>query len=99
MIKGKLETKDGRDVLFLGLSQENLSRLVADEPMRIQGAELASIGLPAVDVVIMYGTTEAAIVEQLRAHGMIDDTATVRHERECGHPECLGSHSDVVPGP
>jgi hypothetical protein len=59
----------GQPVLFLGLSGENVTRLSAGEPIYIRGEDLAALGLPAVPVVIHYGRTEQAILDELAEHG------------------------------
>lgn len=54
---------DGRPLLILGLSGENMTRLMADEPIRI---DLAPLGLPDITVLVVGGRTEEAIMDQLR---------------------------------
>jgi hypothetical protein len=49
------------------LSEENMARLVAGEPILIRAEELVALGVPAMQVVICYGKTEAAILKELRA--------------------------------
>lgn len=66
MIKARGE-KDGRPVLLLGLSRANVERLQADQPIVISADELEAMGLPAVQVVILAGETEATIAAQLGA--------------------------------
>lgn len=66
MIKARGE-KDGRPVLLLGLSRANVERLQADQPIVISADELEAMGLPAVEVVILAGETEATIAAQLGA--------------------------------
>lgn len=51
-----------RPVMILGLSGENVTRLVAGEPIRFDAED---IGLPPCTVVIMYGRTEAEIAAAL----------------------------------
>lgn len=68
MIKAMATGADGRSVLILGLSFENLNRLRAnpgDDHIRIDGKE---IGLP-IDVVIFAGETEAHCAEALGGIG------------------------------
>lgn len=55
-------------MLLLGLSGENVTRLMADEPIKFN---LAELGLPPMVVVIVGGRTEDAIVAQLRANGLL----------------------------
>jgi hypothetical protein len=40
---------------------------VAGEPILIRAEELVALGVPAMQVVICYGKTEAAILKELRA--------------------------------
>jgi hypothetical protein len=70
VIKETLQTALGQQVLFLGLSGENVTRLVAGEPIRIGAHEVAGLGLPAVEVVIRYGRTEQDILDEVQAHGL-----------------------------
>lgn len=53
--------------LVLGLSRENIKRLLAGQPIRFNLSELA---LPAGQVVIFFGETEAAMLKDLEAHGL-----------------------------
>jgi hypothetical protein len=69
MIKAPGRTPDGRPLLLLGLSAENMTRLMADEPIVIDTDQLgnAFAGMPSMAIVIVGGRTEDAIVEQLHA--------------------------------
>jgi hypothetical protein len=51
---------DGRPMMLLGLSGENVTRLVAGEPIVFDGDEVGYAG----KVVIVYGNTEEAIAQQ-----------------------------------
>lgn len=68
MIKATGKTGDGRPMVLLGLSGENVTRLMADEPIRF---DLAELGLPSMVVVIVGGRTEDAITEKLREAGLL----------------------------
>lgn len=70
MIKAATQTGLGVPLAFFGLSGENITRLVAGEPVRVKAAEMQQMGLPAVEVVIHYGRTEQDIVDEMRAHGI-----------------------------
>lgn len=70
MIKARGQARDGRPVVILGLSGENMTRLVADKPIRF---DLAELGLPPCMVVIMYGTTEQAITARLAAFRLLGE--------------------------
>lgn len=65
MIKARGEAKDGNLLLVLGLSGENITRLVAGEPVYIGASELTGMGFPAMHIGIVYGKTERAILKQL----------------------------------
>lgn len=65
MIKATAVGRDGKVVLVLGLSFENLNRLRAhpgDDHIRIKGEE---IGLP-LDVMLFAGETEAHLAETMK---------------------------------
>ena len=70
MIKAAGKTGLGLPLLLLGLSGENVTRLTAGEPIRIQGADMAALGFPPMEIVIHYGRTEREIVDELKAHGI-----------------------------
>lgn len=68
MIKGRGETKTGEPLLLIGLSHENLSRLVADEPILF---DTGPLGLPPMKVAIMAGKTEAEIARHFKTAQVI----------------------------
>lgn len=68
MIKGVGRGPDGRPVVFLGLSAANVARLMADQLIHL---DLAELGLPACTVVILGGHTEADITRRLEADGRL----------------------------
>jgi len=72
VIKAAGRTADGKPMASLGLSGENMTRLMADEPIVLN---LADLGLPQVVVVIVGGRTEAAITEQLRSARLLPEEA------------------------
>lgn len=49
-------------VILLGLSGENITRLMADEPILIN---LAELGLPPLRIALIGGRTEADIVQDI----------------------------------
>lgn len=63
MIKALLNMENGEKVVLLGLSAENMTRLMADEPIPI---DLADLDLPHQRII--GGPTEEAITESLRAY-------------------------------
>lgn len=62
MIKGLLRETTGTPVVVLGLSGENMTRLMANEPIVVQ---LAELGLKPMKILIVGGRTEEAIAAQL----------------------------------
>ena len=70
MIKAAGKTGPGQPLLMLGLSGENVTRLAAGEPIRIPAQHMAELGLPPIEIVIHYGRTEEAILDDLKAHGV-----------------------------
>ena len=70
MIKALGRTGLGLPLLILGLSGENVTRLTAGEPIRITVPQMQQLGLPPMEIVIHYGRTEQAIIEEMRAHGL-----------------------------
>lgn len=68
MLKASGRAGDGRPLVILGLSGENMTRLMADEPIEF---DLVDLGLPPTQVVIVGGRTEDDIAEQLRGRGLL----------------------------
>lgn len=84
MIKALLRDSLGRTVVLLGLSGENVTRLMADEPIKIN---LAELGLPPLQIAIVGGHTEADITTQLEQHyGPLPFTCP-RCRRTSHHPD------------
>ena len=61
-----------KPLVVIGLSGENMTRLLADEPITF---DLAELGLPSTIVLIVGGRTEDAIAEQLRSSGLLAENA------------------------
>jgi hypothetical protein len=59
---------DGKPLVLIGLSGENMARLMADEPIRFN---LADLGMPPTVVLIVGGRTEDDIANRLRAAGLL----------------------------
>lgn len=75
MLTGMGRHKDGRPVLMLGLSGENVARLVAGEPIMFDAARRvgpagADDGAPDCWVVVAYGKTDIDLLTHLRQVGM-----------------------------
>ncbi len=70
MIKASGRTVDGTPVLMMGLSGENIARLMNGEPITFDTADL---GLPQLRIVVLGGRTEADIAISIRSNFRIDD--------------------------
>jgi hypothetical protein len=62
VIKAVAHDTLGQPTVILGLSGENITRLMADEPILIN---LADLGLPPLRIAIIGGRTEQAIADRL----------------------------------
>ncbi len=67
MIKAVGQVKDGVPLVVLGLSSENFTRLLANEPIAI---DMAEMGLPPMQVLIVGRKTEREIAEHLEDIGL-----------------------------
>jgi len=72
MIKAVLKESNGRTILLLGLSEENIKLLQQDRPMLLDLASLPSTSaldglLKEAKIAIIAGKTEESIVNRLRA--------------------------------
>lgn len=70
MIKAGGKTKQGNDLLLLGLSGENVTRLVAGEPIHVSTDDMTELGLPPMVILVHYGRTEEDILAEMRSFGM-----------------------------
>lgn len=64
-------TADKKPLLIVGISGENMTRLMAQEPIRL---DLAQHGLPDTVLVLIGGRTEQAMHERLVALGWLPPT-------------------------
>lgn len=65
MIRAKVTAPNGRQLMIVGLSGENVTRLAAGEPIFKQ---MEDAGFPGIDLVILYGKTEddaKTLIDQL----------------------------------
>ncbi len=66
MVKFSGKTRAGADILGIGLSRENCRRLLEGHPIRFAAAEMIpGLALTPVEVVIVGGEDEAAIVREI----------------------------------
>lgn len=75
MIKAAGRTGDGTPLLVLGLTGENMTRLMAGEPITFTTADLPgaveAVGMPAVQVILVGGRDDAAVTKTLQAQGLL----------------------------
>ena len=69
MIKARLGGTT-KPTALLGISGENITRLLADEPILVH---LADIGMADIDIVIVAGKTELDILAALERVGLLTD--------------------------
>lgn len=62
-----IKARKGNALVF-GLSENNIQRLKQDQPIKFN---LRELGLPELDIFIMYGTTEEEIQKDFLKHGII----------------------------
>jgi len=80
MIRARATSADGRPVILLGLTRENIRRLVElGEPIHVSGE---SLGLESriASVNIVFGETAQGIYDSLRAGGAVTDETIVYGE-------------------
>lgn len=69
MIKATGQDGEGNPLLILGVTRENVTRMIAGKPIRVTAAEMVTMGLAPVELIIHYGPTEKAIMQELRRLG------------------------------
>lgn len=100
MIKATARDSTGQAIVILGLSGENMTRLMADEPILLN---LADLGLPPLRVLLLGGRTETDIAQQLtQRYGPLPFTCP-RCNRTSHHPQdreygyCANCHDYTDP--
>lgn len=61
MIKAKLVTDDGKNILVFGISAENVRQLQEGNPLKV---DLTEMGLSG-EMLIFYGETTGDLIEQI----------------------------------
>lgn len=89
MIKANARDDKG-PLAILGLSGENMARLMAGEPILL---DLADIGFPSQRIMIIGGRTEMTIMDQLaKQYGKIPFTCPKC--QRANHPGWCNDHTD-----
>lgn len=76
MIKATGTADDGSDVVMLGVSEENVKRLVAGDPIIVRMEELGMVG----NLVIFYGKTEEEMATMFKKKFDIGEVVDHREE-------------------
>lgn len=84
MIKATGRTADGDTLLLLGLSRLNTRWLLRGQPIRVNGLD---VGLPGLQVLIVGGETEDAIITELVKLGLVGPDT---HTQDLGSSESEG---------
>lgn len=74
MIRAKMTLPNGRQTLVVGLSGENVTRLVAGKPIF---ARMEDTGFPGMDLVIIYGKTENLILRDINALTSLSENISI----------------------
>jgi len=74
MIRYRTERQGKPPLLFIGLSDENLTRLRAGMPIRIAADD--PVARVATELVIYHGATEVELTRELEQHGVLPPGAT-----------------------
>jgi hypothetical protein len=74
VIKAFMKLPNNRMLLLLGLSKTNIERLQAKQPIHFCGE---GVGLPNLDVAIMFGETEQAMYDELKENGMVGEGTSI----------------------
>lgn len=79
MLQAKAVMPDGRVMIVLGLSAENIRRLQAGQPIRVDPAVLLSVKPTEVigAITIFAGESEGTMARLLQDGGLIDKDTTV----------------------
>jgi hypothetical protein len=89
MIRYRTERQGKPPLLFIGLSDENLTRLRAGMPIRIPADD--PVARVATELVIYHGATEVELTRELEQHGVLPAGASdkaaeaIRERREYRH--------------
>jgi hypothetical protein len=69
MIKVILGGNDGRKLVLLGLTRENIERLTAGQPI---AADLGGLGVPDIRVAIHFGEDQEALLRDIKEQLGVD---------------------------
>lgn len=67
MLKAVMTKGDGTKLILLGLEEMNIQRLKEGKPIHVEGED---IGFPGIQIGIMYGETQQAMMDELKKSGV-----------------------------
>jgi hypothetical protein len=76
MIRYRIERQGRSALVFLGLSDANITRLRAGQPIRIDASDPAT--QLEVELVIYHGATEVDLTRELEENGLLPEGAAAR---------------------
>lgn len=77
MIKGRMSLRGGRTGVLLGITDRNIERLRAGDPIRVDLGDIDP-ALSHVEVVIVTGADEGQITRDLIGVGLLDEATATR---------------------
>jgi hypothetical protein len=78
MIRYRAERPGREPTVFIGLSDENVTRLRAGQPIRIKADDRIGLG---VELVIYHGATEVQLTRELEDNGILPPSSTAKTEQ------------------
>ena len=79
--------KHREPIAFIGLSDQNLTRLRAGQPIRVASDDLLGLG---VELVIYHGATEVDMTRELEEHGFMPPGSTGKTQ------DAMDQHGEYV---
>ncbi len=67
MLKAVMTKGDGTKLILLGLEELNIQRLKEGKPIHVEGED---IGFPGIQIGIIYGETQQAMIDELKKSGV-----------------------------
>lgn len=68
----------GSPIVFIGISDENVSRLRGGDPILVTTGDAARLGLGENRIVIFHGETDETMTAQLEEHGLLPEGSAER---------------------
>lgn len=75
---------DGEDMVMLGLSHENVTRLLNNQPIVVQRKTHGDAIPDGLTIIVVADVTEEKIAEKLKRAGLVDDMTTILKSKTLG---------------